>query len=303
MTDKPIIQYIKQSHYSAALKELYNVLPVLRRIIKAYCRTADNLQYPITQVLLYIKSSAMKKILIYSISMLFLSEGYAQMSNIAKPGITLIEAKLSNPQPRLNQQSSIEIASVKIIKEITRSLSTTGQIDSRYSFKDDQLRIAELKTDKIGKYTIGSMEFNLNQTNYRTPVLNYEVIDSLPNTDKGLWIRNIKVNDSIFCLIIEQRVPNDSMLTSSTITLAPLNLQFVDLAPVMFINHDFMMTQSGGSRGGEGTTLIKGRQMGFKYFYWICYFRIISKSDKIILGKEYFKNIPDYFNFQDIVIR
>lgn len=44
MTDKQIIQYIKQGHYSTALKGLYNVLPVLKKYIKANSGTADDAQ-------------------------------------------------------------------------------------------------------------------------------------------------------------------------------------------------------------------------------------------------------------------
>lgn len=74
----------------------------------------------------------------------------------------------------------------------------------------DELPIGYLRSDKLGKFTIGGSKFKVNDQTCYIKGFSYEVVDSLPNVSEGLWIRLVKFDESKICLIIEQRIRTNS---------------------------------------------------------------------------------------------
>lgn len=228
------------------------------------------------------------------------SYGYCQKSN--SKDSTLIEFIFSNPQPRINENISLNIRTAILIDTIFNSLPPADQMNVSKSYPND-LSIGYLKTDKIGKFKIGSMHFSMNGTNYYSKEMTYEVIDSLPETDKGLWIRAVKIDDSTFCLIIEQRIPKTGKEYYDS-SKPNLVLYDVNLRNVAFYSSNINLTPM----KGEGLSFSNDKKVGNgkrSYFQssYISFIRILNRHVKITLTKDDFLNIPEDYIFQNIVIQ
>lgn len=215
----------------------------------------------------------------------------------------LIDIFLSNPQPRINQTASIVINPKDIIDTLFNALSETNRVKIRMLYSDE-LSIGTIETSKLGKYSIGAMHFTLNQTNYRTNEINYEIVDSLPKTDKGLWIRKVNINDSIFCLIIEQRVPHERPNSNDKkISYATFEDQMQKVVLTFDENEKDLMFRTSSSSSTINTLIIDGVEKSFFYSETYNFIRIVNRNAKVILTKNNFIKIPEDYNFQNIIIQ
>ena len=243
----------------------------------------------------------MKQIIFLILFIFLIDYSYGQKNVLEERDSTLIEVFMSNPQPRISEFTSINIKTSPLIDTIFNSLSEGDKNNVTKSYPND-LTIGNVETSKIGKFKIGSLHFSMNNTNYYTKELNYEVIDSLPESDKGLWIRAIKIDDSTFCLIMEQRIPKirnevqDSL--HPNLTLYDEILRRATFAP---------STTNLSSMRGEGASsfknkLVRNVEKSFLESSYISFIRIVNRNEKITLTKDDFENIPKDYIFHNIII-
>ena len=233
------------------------------------------------------------------LSLLFVNIfSYAQNDKSTK----ILEVYFSNPQPRINEGADISIDPSQLIDTLYNSipLSYRNNIGSYYI---DRLTVASINTDKLGKFEIGSMEFKLNGTKYKSHILTYEVIDSLPNTDKGIWIRNYKENDSIFWIIIDQRKPMietyvryDSTGKVSKEFLQNLNVQF---RPEIY---DRSVQYSGSPMYGSTDSLIINGNLKVSNHTLSTYRMKVPNKKEIKITRKDFIGLPDEYVFRDIIL-
>ncbi len=218
-----------------------------------------------------------------------------------------LELKISTPQPRLEEKFQISLDINYIRAHIFKSAFGKIQLTGESGSMDADLMTLNVNAIKKGKNEIGPLQFMLNGTQYSTNKIEYEVIDALPNTDNGLWIRKVFTSDSTFCIIIEQRIPANSRTTKisdkeTKYWTEPANDNITR----------FKFTYSiDGLRGSTATSFSdfgsiyddNGQQKRFMSGYSITYFKIVDKKKRIVITKDKFENIPQDYKFEDIVIQ
>lgn len=135
---------------------------------------------------------------------------------------------------------------------------------------------------KPGKNEIGPLEFFLDKTKYTTNKITYEVIDPLPTTDKGIWFRKVITSDLTFCIITEQRIPDNTKTTkksdSITFTTEP------EYNEIVKFKDSYSIAGVNGSNSHSSTNfssiMINGEERQFMYGYSIYYFSIEAKRQK-----------------------
>ncbi len=214
----------------------------------------------------------------------------------------LLEVYFSNPQPRINERAEISIDLSQLTDTLINSIpiSLRNNIGSIYM---DRLTIASINTDKLGKFEIGSMEYRINDTKYKSGKLTYEVIDSLPNTDKGIWIRNYKENDSTFWIIIDQRRPMeetyvryDSSGKVSKTFLQNLSVQF---RPEIY---DRSVQYSGSPMYGSTDSLIINGNLKVSDRTLSTYRMKVPNKKEIKITRKDFIGLPDDYVLRDMIL-
>lgn len=218
-----------------------------------------------------------------------------------------LELKISTPQPRLKEKFQISLDINYVRAHIFKSALGKIQLAEEIGNTDADLMTLNVNAVQKGKNEIGPLQFTLNGTTYTTNKILYEVIDALPNTDKGLWFRKVFTSDSTFCIIIEQRIPANSRVTK----LSEKETKYWT-EPVNDNIARFKFTYSvDGLRGSTAVSFSdfgstyddKGEQKQFMSGYSITYFEIVDKKKKIVITKDKFDNIPSDYKFEDIVIQ
>lgn len=217
-----------------------------------------------------------------------------------------VELSISNPQPRLKENFKVKIDLRLISMRLFESFK--GKLVPRqndYSNSDKYEIEYEVTALKKGKNEIAPIPFTFNNQNYITNPLRYEVIDALPLTDEGVWIRKVDISDSIFCIIIEQRVPASEVSKTeggrTTISTQPAYEEMMSLN--YSCNYDnALRSMTSISHRTEETLTIKGERKRFNYSHSISWFEIIDPTQKFVFTRHCFKDIPEYYEFKDIVI-
>lgn len=219
----------------------------------------------------------------------------------------LLELNISTPQPRLNEKFKISLDEHYIRAQIFKS--TFGQLEFAEDFgnTDDGMMILNVKATHKGKNQIGPLHFSIDGIEYSTNKIVYEVIDALPNVDKGLWFRKVFINDSTFCLIIEQRIPANNKTTNISETDTKYSTEPINENVVSF-KYTYSID---GLRGSTSTTYsdfgsiydANGNEKQFMAAYSINYFSIIDKKAKIKITKDKFQNLPADYKFEDIIVQ
>jgi hypothetical protein len=232
--------------------------------------------------------------------------GWAQNidSLLAQPQV--IELTISTPQPRLKETFQISIDIDHLRANIFKSLFGKVQAANDISSSDNGLLTMNVNALKKGKNEIGPLEFYLNKTRYTTNKIAYEVIDPLPNTDKGLWFRKVMISDSTFCIIIEQRIPAKTKTTkasesSTSFTTEPEYKDVVKFKDSYSI--EGITSSTSHSSTNFSSIEINGEDKQFMYGYSVYYFNIIDKSVKIKITKDKLDNLPADYKFEDLIIQ
>jgi hypothetical protein len=207
------------------------------------------------------------------------------------------------PQPRLNGQFVVSVD----LNGFTRPLADS--IEQKLSLGDDfighfndRTALFNIKHTEMGKYTVPSVEFTYNNCNYKTNEISYEVIDSLPAVENGLWIRCIKDTDSTFWIIIEERLSlpqnyKDSNWSAGEWFEKMVKYDFFD-SPI-----GYRGIQCPASGKAPEFLIINGKKILTCFSESYCSFEITDRNASIRLTKDIFKNLPPDYVFKDIIIQ
>ena len=217
-----------------------------------------------------------------------------------------IELTISTPQPRLNETFQISLEINHLRANIFKSLAGKVRLSADVSNPGNDALTMNVNALKKGKNEIGPLEFYLDKTKYTTNKISYEVIDALPNTDRGVWFRKLMTSDTTFCIIIEQRVPakckttkkGDNSITFSTEPEYADILKFKDTYSIEGVNAVTSNTSTNYSN-----VTINGEDKQFMYGYSVYYYSIVDRKAKIKITKDKFQNMPDDYKFEDIIIQ
>jgi hypothetical protein len=217
-----------------------------------------------------------------------------------------VELTISTPQPRLKETFQISLEINHLRANIFKSLAGKVQLSNEISTTDNGDLVMNVNAVKKGKNEIGPLEFYLDKTKYTTNKIFFEVIDALPNTDKGVWFRKVMTSDNSFCIIIEQRIPANSKTTnksdnSITFTTEP------EYADILKFKDSYSIDGVSGRNSHSATNFssvtINGEDKQFMYGYSVYYFTIEDRKTKIKIERDKFQNIPDDYKFEDIVVQ
>lgn len=248
----------------------------------------------------------MKQTILFTCLILLTSIGRTQNfdSLLAEP--QTIELTISTPQPRLKETFQISLDINHLRANIFKSLAGKVQLSNDISTSDDGDLVMNVNAVKKGKNEIGPLEFYLDKTKYTTNKIAFEVIDALPDTDKGVWFRKVMTSDTSFCIIIEQRIPANSKTikqsdNSITFTTEPEYTDIVKFKDTYSI--DGVSGRNSRTVTNFSSVTINGEDRQFMYGFSIYYFTIEDRKAKIKITKDKFQNIPDDYKFEDIVIQ
>jgi hypothetical protein len=248
----------------------------------------------------------MKQTFLFALFILLSLFGWTQNidSMLAEPQV--IELTISTPQPRLKETFQISLDINHLRANIFKSLARKVQLSNDIGTSDNGEMTMNVNAITKGKNEIGPLEFFLDKTKYTTNKLTYEVIDPLPNVDKGIWFRKVMTSDTTFCIIIEQRIPANSKTTkksdnSISFTTEP---EYNEIAK---FKDSYSINGVSGSNSHSNTNIssvnINGDERQFMYGYSVYYFNIVDRKAKIKITKDKFQNLPDDFKFEDISIQ
>jgi hypothetical protein len=216
-----------------------------------------------------------------------------------------IELSMSTPEPRMKETFQISIDIQHLRGNIFRSLVDKVELANDISNADNGEMTINVTALKKGKNQIGPLIFTVNKTQYTTNKILYNVIDPLPNTDNGIWVRKVKTSDSSFCIIIEQRIPAYSKTTTSenstSYTTEPEYNEIVKFKEGVSINGT--ISQQSHSSTNFSSIFINGEEKQFMYGYSVYHFSINDKKAKIKITKDKFLNLPKAYKFEDIIVQ
>lgn len=248
----------------------------------------------------------MKHLIFFTFFVLLSAAGWTQNidSIFAEP--QTIELTISTPQPRLKEIFQISIDINHLRANIFKSLAGKVQLATDISTTDNGNLIMNVNAIRKGKNEIGPLEFFLDKTKYTTNKVTFDVIDPLPNTDKGVWFRKVMTSDTKFCIIIEQRIPANNKTTkesdnSITFTTEAESTDIVKFKDSYSI--DGLSGSNSFSSTNFGSVTIDGEDRQFMYAFSIYYFNIDDKKRNIKITKDKLQNIPNDYKFEDIVIQ
>lgn len=245
------------------------------------------------------------KYLVTVLSLLFVLSSYAQSKRSGFEGTQTIQLSISTPQPRLRETFQVKLDIEHLRANIFQSLADKVRISTGTTYgREDEQMIMQVTARKKGSFEIGPLEFTLDHTHYRTNKVVYEVVDALPDTDQGLWMRKVKMNDTAFCLILEQRIPARSRTEKkgNTITIASVP-KYDQLAKLKTLPEQIgMNTPLSSSNSSFASVEINGERREFMYGYAVYYFTLSDPAAKVVITKDNFENLPADYRFQNIQI-
>lgn len=125
-----------------------------------------------------------------------------------------LELNISTPQPRLGESFSISANIDTIAKYVFGGLSNKFTVSTYTTASSETSKIGiSLIAKKPGRNEVGPLVLTINGKKYLTNKLTFNVVDSLPYVNKGLWIRQVHVDDTTSYIIIEQRIPSMKYIT------------------------------------------------------------------------------------------
>lgn len=249
----------------------------------------------------------MKQLLLFLAFVLLHTTGRAQNIDSFFRQPQTIELEVSTPQPRLKETFQITLDINHIKANIFKSLiAKFEQAEEIGSANNDQL-IMNLHTLKKGKNEIGPLEITIDKTKYTTNKVSFEVIDPLPDTDRGLWFRKVMTSDSTFCILIEQRIPASSRQTivddhTTSYTTEPETREIARFKNSYSIE-GLSSRHSSTTTNFSSITDSQGDDREFMYGYSVYYFTIEDRQAKIKITADKFDNLPAGYRFEDIIVQ
>lgn len=217
-----------------------------------------------------------------------------------------LKLSISNPQPRIGDEFELTLNIKDLKSEIFKSVSNKVQIVSENTTSgkgDMKINVIAIKK---GINELGPLILSLNGISYTTNKVSFEVVDSLPNVDEGLWFRKITKTDSTFSIIIEQRIPANEKTThtsenSVTYTTEPETSEYVKLKDSFSVSG---LSSDGSSISTDFTTIAAGiQEKRFMRCFSVYNFVIDDKKQKIVITKDLFNDLPKTYNFKEIKVQ
>jgi hypothetical protein len=120
----------------------------------------------------------------------------ALLSSISCSSQTL-KLNISLKQPRLGQSFYLSFSSDTLSKQIFIFAPSKFKVSSYLALTVQETSFsAQLEALKTGQNEIGPLSFSFNGNTYKTDIIKFTVVDSLPNVNKGIWIRKVPIDDS-----------------------------------------------------------------------------------------------------------
>jgi hypothetical protein len=216
-----------------------------------------------------------------------------------------LKLDISLPQPRLGQRFYLSFSSDTLSKQIFNLAPGKFKIISYTSFAAQETNFSvQLEALKIGQNEIGPLSFNFNGNTYKTNTIKFTVADSLPNVNKGIWIRKVPVNDTTVYILIDQRIPTQNHIVkndSNTITMSAEISNDEKEAGLKSEDTENAKIEDWGS-SSETLPDFTGKGSSYASFYKCFKVTIKVKGKPIVLEKQAFDNLPEYYKFQNIRI-
>ena len=207
-----------------------------------------------------------------------------------------LKLEISNPQPRVGDYITLTINADSLSKDVFSSIS-----DKDFTFGYEQYISTDIKATTTGKKTIGPFNINLNGKKYITNKLDINIAESLPDIPEGLWIRKVIDSDNTFYILIEQRVLLLKNVAHKDNSLATNTNASIDNIETELINNNIpnvtAVSFSVSSDIQQTDGMPENRYCLRKYK-----FSITDKTKHVILTKENFKGLPNYYKFTDIIV-
>lgn len=218
----------------------------------------------------------------------------------------MLKLSISNPQPRIGDEFELALDIKTLKSEIFKSISDKVKIVSEYIAGENGEMKIKVTALKKGINELGPLTLSLNGVPYTTNKIFYEVVDPLPDVDKGLWFRKVKKSDSTFCIIIEQRIPANEKITytsenSISMTTEPETKEYVKFKATYSITG---LSSDASSTSTDFTSVkINGQSKSYMRCFSVYNFAIDDKTQKIIITKDLFDNLPRTYQFEEIHVQ
>ncbi len=216
-----------------------------------------------------------------------------------------LKLSISNPQPRIGDEFEV-VLDIKTLKsEIFKGMTDKIQIVSEYIAGESGEMKIKVSATKKGINELGPLTLSLNGVTYTTNKISYEVVDPLPNVDKGLWFRKVKISDSTFCILIEQRIPASEKTTNTensiSIATEPETNEYVKFKASYSI---FGLSSDASSTFTDFTSVeINGQSKSYMRCFSVYNFVIDDRTQKIKITKDVFDNLPQTYKFEEIHVQ
>jgi hypothetical protein len=218
-----------------------------------------------------------------------------------------LELKISSPQPRLKEKIEVSLDINWVRAQIFKTEFGKFTAAEEIGNTDANLMVMKVNAVRKGKQSMGPLYFTMNGTKYTTTKIEYDVIDALPNVDKGLWFRKVMTSDTTFCIIIEQRIPANNKVEKVSAKetkyyTEPTNDNITRFKYSYSI--DGLDGNNSASYSDFGHIIdAKGIRKEYMSGYSITFFKIINKNKKIKITKDKFENVPTDYKFEDIIVQ
>jgi hypothetical protein len=196
-----------------------------------------------------------------------------------------LHISLSTPQPRLGESFRISIDIDTLNKTFFSFLKNKFTLSPvRNECQENPNIGVEATATKLGRNEIGPLTLELNGKKFTTDKIIFDVTDSLPAVNQGFWIRKIKVSDSVYLLLIDQRIPaltyNTATSTSITMTTKTGDDES-EPAQLLMFNNNLSYLGSHGTNGYKSIYL-PTRTLKFKYSFWAYTLTIKDKTKSVV---------------------
>ena len=217
----------------------------------------------------------------------------------------VLELNLSLPQPRMGQSFNISFLSDTLSKQIFNLPNDKFKFNSYIDLTNESTSIGvNLQALKVGPNQIGPLTFTFNGHHYKTNTLKFIVADSLPNINRGVWIRKVPIDDTTVFIMIDQFLPAHNLVTQKDINTINTASQIDNNEQEAQLTHDDIENAKVTDWGSSSETSpdFSGKGLNHGTFYKCYKVTILDKKKPLILTKKEFRNLPDYYNFQNIII-
>lgn len=217
-----------------------------------------------------------------------------------------LSLSISNPQPRIGDEFELTLDIKTLKPEIFKSIADEVQIVSEYIAGEKSEIKIKITALKKGINELGPLTLSLNGVPYTSNKIFYEVVDPLPIVDKGLWFRKVQKSDSTFCIIIEQRIPANEKTTNTSensisLTIEPETKEYVKFNKRYSING---LSSNASSTSTDFTSVkINGQSKSYMRCFSAYNFAIDDKTQKIVITKDFFDNLPKTYKFEEIQVQ